>query len=195
MPYATDIFISEFFNSPLNTIAATLTAISLLYKVFNKIAGVFLGYKKHHSVILEKAGVSAFLLKAFFISFSLKKVPSTGLLDRFFSLAFFILFISSSWYFVPELIKTLGAPPDTALLVWKKTGETFYASESKITEATIPYYPQRSLSAIDCVHKVSNKTEKGRAERKDYLCGFMTSKEGAAYLRDAVTEFKKDRYY
>ncbi|HAT1682925.1 TPA: hypothetical protein I8Y21_003635 [Klebsiella oxytoca] len=197
MPYATDIFISEFLHSPLGSIVAALTIVGLLYKIFNKMGDILFRYKKYHSVILKNAGIPAFVLNAFLISFSLRGLPSTGRLDKVSTFLFFILFIFSSWHFVPTFIKVLRAQPDTTLLIWTKTGKEFYASESKITDAEIFGSPQWSLSADDCVRNASGKKNEGGflSDNKYYLCGLITSKEGKLYLKNSVAEFKKDRCY
>ena len=187
---------SEFSSAPLSTTVAILTIIAFLSRpLYKAINGIF-KYKKGHSIVLKTAGVPPFVLNFFAIAIPLKKLPSVGYPEKLITVLFAIIFSWSLWYSVPALIQIFNAPPDSALLIWKKSGDRFYVSKTTAMEATVFSSPKWTLSVQDC--KTNNALANNASDRlgREYhhdLCRLLTTSEGKDYLDESIKKFKKER--
>ncbi|MDI0345089.1 DUF6216 family protein [Raoultella ornithinolytica] len=198
MPAFQPDVISEFSGAPLSTTVAALTVLAFLFQPLRKAVNGIFKYKKGHGSVLKNAGVPPFILNFFAISIPLKKLPSTGWPEKLITLLFSALFAWSSWYFVPPLVQTFTAPPDTALLIWKKSGDRFYISRTAATEATLLTPPRWTVTANDCqANKAPTKNTASVLDReyRDDLCRLLTTAEGKEYLEESIKNFEKDKIF
>lgn len=189
------MFVSEFSGAPLSTTVAALTVLAFLFQPLRKAVNGIFKYKKGHSIVLKNAGVPPFILNFFAISIPLKKLPSTGRPEKLITLLFSAIFGWSLWYFVPPLIQTITAPPDTALLIWKKSGDRFYVSKTTATEATVLAAPRWTISANDCQANTAPPKNTASVLDREYrhdLCRLLTTAEGKEYLEESIKNFNKE---
>ncbi len=190
------MFISEFSGAPLSTTVAALTVLAFLFQPLRKAVNGIFKYKKGHGSVLKNAGVPPFILNFFALSIPLKKLPSTGWPEKLITLLFSAIFAWSLWYFVPPLVQTYTAPPDTALLIWKKSGDRFYVSKTTATEATVLAAPRWTVSINDCeANKAPTKNTASVPDREYHndVCRLLTTAEGKEYLEEAIKNFKKEK--
>ena len=190
------MFLSEFSSAPLSTTVAILTISAFLSRSLYKALNGIFKYRKGHSSVLKHAGVPPFILNFFAIAIPLKKLPSIGRPEKLITVFFAIIFACSLWYSVPALIQTFNAPPDSALLIWKKSGDRFYVSKTAAREATVFSPPKWTLAVEDCKsdNPPANNTS-GHLDREYYrdLCRLFTTAEGQDYLDESIKKFKKER--
>lgn len=192
------MFSNEFTHAPLGTTAAVLGIAPLVITVFIKFRNWIFKYKNGHNKILKDAGVPAFALNAFIMTIPLRNLPTTGWTEKIFTASFFILFLFSTLYLTPMLIQTAKTPLGSTLLVWKKSGESFYLSKTRATEATVFSQPSWSISVDDCSQTPVTSTKKYRLlsiEHKEVLCQSLTAKEGKDYIEKSIKRFKKDKIF
>ncbi|WMO49780.1 DUF6216 family protein [Escherichia coli] len=100
----------------------------------------------------------------------------------------------SFWSSFHQAIRT---PPNSTLLYWIKSGESFYMSKKMATAATILTTPDWEISKDDCEESSSASTEKYKSltiEHKEILCKLLTTDEGNAYIDEEVKNFVKDKF-
>lgn len=128
----------------------------------------------------------------------IEKIALDRLAEKLITLLFSALFAWSLWYFVPPLVQTFTAPPDTALLIWKKSGDRFYISRTAATEATLLTPPRWTVTANDCqANKAPTKNTASVLDReyRDDLCRLLTTAEGKEYLEESIKNFEKDKIF
>ncbi len=112
------MFVSEFSGAPLSTTVAALTVLAFLFQPVRKAVNGIFKYKRPQRRVKECRVPLHFELLCHL--HPIEKLPSTGRPEKLITLLFSAIFGWSLWYFVPPLMQTITAPPDTALLIWKK---------------------------------------------------------------------------
>ncbi|BDH45942.1 hypothetical protein TUM12370_19860 [Salmonella enterica subsp. enterica serovar Choleraesuis] len=196
--FNTNIFSMELLSTPLAATAAIVAIVAFIFGPLRKTLGCIFKYKKGHNNVLKEAGVPAFILNFFALSIPVRQLPSIGWMEKGCTLFFGLLLLSASGYLIPALAETLRTPADSTLLVWKRSGVSFYASESRTTEARAIAAPRWTMTKENC--QPENKPlplsqQVAIYDYKEDLCQLLTTEEGLDYIKKSVKNFDKDRLF
>ncbi|EEQ2895439.1 hypothetical protein F8546_003133 [Escherichia coli] len=197
-PISSNIFNAEFLNTPAAALAAWISIIGAAITLVTIVIRALFKYRKSHDVILKKSGIPAFILNFFLIRISLKRLPTITWAEKSIAVLFSLLFLYAIYIFGPVFIQTIRTPPNSTLLYWIKSGESFYISKKLATAATILTTPDWEISKDDCEQSSSASSEKYKSltiEHKEILCKLLTTDEGNAYIDKAVKKFVKDKFF
>lgn len=195
---SSNIFNAEFLNSPSAAIAAWISIFLFVIAMLRIVIKTLFEYRNSHNVIFKKSGIPAFVLNFFFIRISLKKLPAITWFETAVTILFCMLFLYSTYFLGSTFIKAINSPANSALLYWKKTGESFYISNKLAVAATISSTPGWKISKDDCVQSPSANADQFKLltiEHKDALCKLFTTNEGKVYIEMTVKKFIKDRIF
>ena len=197
-PISSNIFNAEFLNTPAAALAAWISIIGAVITLVTIVIRALFKYRKPHDVILKKSGIPAFILNFFLIRISLKRLPTITWAEKSITVLFSLLFLYAIYIFGPVFIQAIRTPPNSTLLYWIKSGESFYMSKKLATAATILTTPDWEISKDDCEESSSASTEKYKSltiEHKEILCKLLTTDEGNAYIDEEVKNFVKDKFF
>lgn len=197
-PISSNIFNAEFLNSPAAALAAWISIFGAAITLVTIVIRALFKYRKSHDVILKKSGTPAFVLNFFFIRISLKRLPTITWTEKSTTIFFSVLFLYAIYIFGPALIQTIKTPPNSTLLYWKKSGESFYISNKLATAATILATPDWEISKDDCEQSPPASSEKYKSltiEHKEDLCKLLTTDEGIIYIDKSVKKLVKDKFF
>lgn len=197
-PISSNIFNAEFLNSPAAALAAWLSIFGAVITLLTIVARALFKYRRSHDVILKKSGIPAFVLNFFFIRISLKRLPAITWVEKTVTILFSLLFLYSIYLFGPTLIQAIKTPPNSTILYWKSSGESFYISNKLATAATIFSAPDWKISKDDCAQPFPAYTEKYKLltiEQKEDLCKLLNTEEGKNFIDKSVKKFIKDKIF
>ncbi|EJC0214624.1 hypothetical protein MXZ45_004731 [Salmonella enterica] len=197
-PISSNIFNAEFLNSPAAALAAWISIFGAAITLVTIVIRALFKYRKSHDLILKKSGTPAFILNFFLIRISLKRLPTITWAEKSIAILLSLLFLCAIYIFGPVFIQTIRTPPNSTLLYWIKSGESFYISNKLATEATILASPDWEISKDDCEQSSPASSEKYKSltiERKEVLCKLLTTDEGNIYIDKAVKNFVKDKFF
>lgn len=197
-PISSNIFNAEFLSSPVAALAAWISIFGAAITLVTIVIRALFKYRQSHDVILKKSGIPAFVLNFFFIRISLKNLPAITWAEKSVTILFSVLFLYAIYTFGPALIQTIKTPPNSTLLYWIKSGESFYISKKLATAATILSTPNWEISKDDCEQSSSASSENYKSltiEHKEDLCKLLTTDEGYVYIDKAVKKFVKDKFF
>lgn len=126
-PISSNIFNAEFLNTPAAALAAWISIIGAVITLVTIVIRALFKYRKSHDVILKKSGIPAFILNFFLIKISLKRLPTITWAEN--HSRFYFRFFVCNLSFGPVFIQAIRTPPNSTLLYWIKSGESFYMSK------------------------------------------------------------------
>lgn len=197
-PISSNIFNTEFLNSPAAALAAWLSILGATITLITIVVRALFKYRKSHDVILKKSGTPAFVLNFFLIRISLKTLPTITWVEKITTILFSLIFLYTAYTFGPALFKTIKTPSNNTLLYWKNSGESFYMSNKLAISATILSSPDWEISKDDCIQTSSVSREKYKVltiEHKEDLCKLLTTEEGHTYIDKSIKKFNKDKLF